>query len=149
MCEAGDDSNHGSSATRDIECLQALSRRIHYGKFVAESKFQDPKYRDKYIELIRAGDRDGIMATLTNEQVEKQLLERLRLKVDVYGQDLSKRDIDNSSANGDSNENGYCLLNGKNNGLRVDAALVVDLYQKYVIPLTKEVELEYSSFSFG
>lgn len=27
----GDDQQYGSSATRDIECLQALSRRIHYG----------------------------------------------------------------------------------------------------------------------
>lgn len=32
LCAAGDDSNYGSSATRDIECLQAISRRIHYGK---------------------------------------------------------------------------------------------------------------------
>jgi chorismate mutase len=24
--------NYGSSATRDVECLQALSKRIHYGK---------------------------------------------------------------------------------------------------------------------
>ena len=32
ICQDRDDSNYGSSATRDIECLQALSRRIHYGK---------------------------------------------------------------------------------------------------------------------
>jgi chorismate mutase len=31
--------NYGSAATCDIACLQALSRRIHFGKFVAESKF--------------------------------------------------------------------------------------------------------------
>jgi hypothetical protein len=27
-----DDGNYGSSATRDVEVLQALSRRIHFGK---------------------------------------------------------------------------------------------------------------------
>lgn len=28
-----DDGNYGSAGTRDIECLQAISRRIHCGKF--------------------------------------------------------------------------------------------------------------------
>ena len=27
-----DDGNYGSAATRDVEVLQALSRRIHYGQ---------------------------------------------------------------------------------------------------------------------
>lgn len=30
--ESEDDGNYGSSATRDVEVLQALSRRIHFGK---------------------------------------------------------------------------------------------------------------------
>ena len=29
---ARDDGNYGSSATRDVEVLQALSRRIHFGE---------------------------------------------------------------------------------------------------------------------
>jgi chorismate mutase len=33
-----DDGNYGSSATRDIEALQLISRRIHFGKFVAEGR---------------------------------------------------------------------------------------------------------------
>jgi chorismate mutase len=36
----GDDGNYGSAATLDVLCLQALSQRIHYGKFVAEAKFR-------------------------------------------------------------------------------------------------------------
>lgn len=36
----GDDFNYGSAATLDVQCLQALSQRIHYGKWVAEAKFQ-------------------------------------------------------------------------------------------------------------
>lgn len=35
-----DDEQYGSSAVCDIAALQALSSRIHYGKFVAEAKFQ-------------------------------------------------------------------------------------------------------------
>lgn len=40
ITEDGDDNNYGSSATNDVLCLQALSKRIHYGKFVAEAKFR-------------------------------------------------------------------------------------------------------------
>jgi hypothetical protein len=36
----GDDGNYGSAATLDVLVLQALSTRIHYGKFVAEAKFR-------------------------------------------------------------------------------------------------------------
>lgn len=32
ICKQGDDKNYGSSATKDIEALQALSKRIHFGK---------------------------------------------------------------------------------------------------------------------
>lgn len=35
----GDDEQHGSTVLADIAVLQALSRRVHYGKFVAESKY--------------------------------------------------------------------------------------------------------------
>ena len=40
ITEPGDDNNYGSSAMGDVLCLQALSKRIHYGKFVAEAKFR-------------------------------------------------------------------------------------------------------------
>ncbi|KAF2967370.1 hypothetical protein GQX73_g6221 [Xylaria multiplex] len=115
------DENYGSSATCDIACLQALSRRIHFGKFVAESKFQsDP---EKYTRLIKAGDRDGIGESITNAAVEKQVLARLRLKAQTYG-------TDPSSAN----------TNGKG---KINADAVESMYRDFVIPITKEVEVEY------
>ncbi|CAM9924924.1 unnamed protein product, partial [Discosporangium mesarthrocarpum] len=40
VCSEGCDEQHGSSVICDINVLQALSRRVHLGKFVAESKFQ-------------------------------------------------------------------------------------------------------------
>lgn len=79
--------NYGSAATCDVNCLQALSRRIHFGKFVAESKFQQETQR--FVDLIKAGDRDGIDAAITNATVEKTVLERLKLKARTYGTDPS------------------------------------------------------------
>jgi chorismate mutase len=53
LCIEGDDEQHGSSVLCDINALQAMSRRIHYGKFVAESKFaSDPEL---YTRLVQTG----------------------------------------------------------------------------------------------
>lgn len=80
-----DKENYGSAASCDVLCVQALSRRIHFGKFVAESKFQQET--DKFVSLIKAEDRDGIDAAITNTTVEQKVLERLRLKAKTYGTD--------------------------------------------------------------
>lgn len=77
--------NYGSSATCDVGCLQALSRRIHFGKFVAESKFQ--KERERFTHLIQTGDYAGIDAAITDAKVEEKVLDRLRLKARTYGTD--------------------------------------------------------------
>jgi chorismate mutase len=114
--------NYGSSATCDIACLQALSRRIHFGKFVAESKFQSET--EKFTQLIKAGDRDGIGEAITNKAVEKTVLERLKLKAQTYGTDPSVGATGAHQAK-----------------INVDA--VVSMYEDFVIPLTKEVEVEY------
>lgn len=79
--------HYGSSATCDVVCLQALSRRIHFGKFVAESKFQQET--ERFVKLIRDEDREGIDEAITNDKVEKKVLERLRLKARTYGTDPS------------------------------------------------------------
>ena len=79
--------NYGSAATCDVACLQALSRRIHFGKFVAESKFQQET--ERFVKLIRDCNRSGIDAAITNAAVEKKVLERLRLKARTYGTDPS------------------------------------------------------------
>lgn len=79
--------NYGSAATCDVACLQALSRRVHFGKFVAESKFQQET--ERFVKLIKAEDRLGIDEAITNAKVEKRVLERLRLKARTYGIDPS------------------------------------------------------------
>ncbi|XP_074381198.1 chorismate mutase 1, chloroplastic-like isoform X2 [Apium graveolens] len=40
LVKEGEDGNYGATAVCDTICLQALSKRIHYGKFVAEAKFR-------------------------------------------------------------------------------------------------------------
>jgi chorismate mutase len=112
--------NYGSTATADILCLQALSRRIHFGKFVAESKFQTE--RERFTKLIQAGDREGIGAAITNEAVEKKVLERLRLKATTYGTDPSE---------------------GSSSAAKINVDAVVAMYRDFVIPITKVVEVEY------
>lgn len=112
--------NYGSSATADVNCLQALSRRIHFGKFVAESKFQsDPQ---TYIALIKAGDRQGIDDAITDARVERKILERLRMKAEMYGADPG---MDAAAPR------------------KVNVDGVVAMYRDHVIPLTKVVEVEY------
>ncbi|KAK3822675.1 MAG: chorismate mutase [Benniella sp.] len=131
ICVPGDDLNYGSSATRDVECLQALSKRIHYGKFIAESKFMNPAEQNEYIRLIKAKDRDGLMELLTNRAVEAALLRRLRRKAMIYGHDIT--------------ENGEIVLDdsAQQQNQKISPDVVVDLYERFVIPLTKEVEVDY------
>ncbi|KAF2121100.1 chorismate mutase [Lophiotrema nucula] len=112
--------NYGSAATCDVACLQALSQRIHFGKFVAEAKFQ--KETERFVQLIKAEDRQGIDEAITNSKVEKKVLERLRLKAKTYGTD--------PDSGGDALS-------------KVNADAVVAMYKDWVIPLTKEVEVEY------
>ncbi|KAI9202240.1 chorismate mutase [Polychytrium aggregatum] len=125
ICVDGDDGNYGSSATKDVEALQILSRRIHMGKYVAEAKFNDPAQHDQYVALIKAQDRDGLMALLTNAAVEERLLRRVEKKAMIYGQE-----IDDS----DKPSTGH---------LRLPLKLVSDLYEEHIIPLTKQVEVDY------
>jgi chorismate mutase len=77
--------DYGSTAVCDVACLQALSRRIHYGKLVAEAKFrEDP---EKYSKMIKEKDVNGLEGAITNKEVERQLLKRLELKARTYGTD--------------------------------------------------------------
>jgi chorismate mutase len=112
--------NYGSAATADVTALQSLSRRIHFGKFVAESKFREKP--EVFVKLIKAADRKGIDEAITNAAVEKKVLERLRQKAEMYGTD----------PNMDAE---------KPRKINVDG--VVAMYRDHVIPLTKVVEVEY------
>jgi chorismate mutase len=94
------------------------------GKFVSESKFsQDPA---TFIPHIQQGDTEALAALITNPEVERRLLIRLRKKAMLYAQDFAS--------------DGEPLPNCTNKG-KIDVDCVVDLYESYIIPLTKEIEV--------
>lgn len=94
----------------------------HLGKFVSESKFiSDPA---AFIPHIQGQNRDALEALITKPEVERRLLQRLRKKATVYAQDLAP--------DGNPNQDGPS---------KIDVDGVVELYEHYIIPLTKEVEV--------
>jgi len=122
--EYEDDGNYGSAATLDVEVLQAISKRVHYGKFVSESKFlSDPA---AFIPHIQTPNREALEGLITKPEVERKLLLRLRKKATIYAQDLA--------ADGSPDQGGA----GK-----IDVDGVVELYEYHIIPLTREVEVDY------
>ncbi|XP_047973094.1 chorismate mutase 2 [Salvia hispanica] len=118
--EGSDDGNYATTAASDLACLQALSRRIHFGKFVAEVKFRDSP--QDYTPAILAKDREGLMALLTFESVEEAIKKRVEKKAMVFGQDVE---------------------NPESGNYKVKPAVVAQLYGEWVMPLTKFVQVEY------
>ncbi len=119
ICIKEDDGNFGSSAVNDIYALQSLSKRIHYGKFVAESKYLTEI--DEYNSLIKSNNKEKIMEKLTDKVVENRLLERVKLKASTYGQEP----------------------NAVNPEYKIKPDVIKSIYADYIIPLTKEVEYLY------
>ncbi|KAK4688571.1 chorismate mutase, partial [Tremellales sp. Uapishka_1] len=124
-----DDGNYGSAATRDVEVLQALSRRIHFGMFVSESKFlSHPKDFIPHI-LASPPNKEALAALITKPEVERRLLVRLANKARVYGCEM------------DGDGRVVEIEDGKKGKIDIDE--VVRLYSDWVIPLTKDVEVDY------
>ena len=119
VCAPDDDQQYGSSAVCDVACLQALSKRIHYGKFVAESKFL--AQRDTFTALIRARDCAGLEHSITDAAVEDRLYRRVERKAATYGQEID----------------------GPPGEHKIKPAVITQLYREWIIPLTKEVEVAY------
>ena len=165
LCEKGDDEQHGSTVLADIAVLQALSRRIHYGKFVAESKYLSSPF--EYQTLVDRGDADGVMALLTNSVVEAQVLRRARLKATTYGTEpilvnSDNDDISTVAAAAASavaaametirhdDEQGHQQHQARiqdrreqQRSVKVDPLVIESVYRDIIIPMTKDVEVAY------
>ncbi len=119
ICTEGDDRQYGSSSVCDVACLQSISQRIHYGKFVAESKRRSrPETLDP---LVAAGDAAGLLAAITDAAVEQAVLERVRKKAATYTGELNAASPDPV----------------------LDPARVVEIYRRWIIPLNKQVQVAY------
>ncbi len=74
-------------------------------------------------------NRPALEALITKPEVERKLLIRLQKKAETYAQDFAS---DGTTQ----------LANGAVNGAsKIDVAGVVELYESFIIPLTKEVEV--------
>jgi len=156
----GDDEQHGSTVVADIAALQALSKRVHFGKFVAESKYRsDP---EGFQKLIDNDDADGVMALLTNSAVEEQVCTRAMLKATTYGREplLSSLPTARDGEEDDTtsiiaaaaaaavvaaleavkqleNED-HKTVKGK-----IDPAIIKSIYRELIIPMTKDIMVTY------
>lgn len=74
------------------------------------------------------------MELLTNRTVEAALLRRLRRKALIYGSDITETGEVVTKEEG--------VVEGSPSR-KIQADVVVDLYERFVIPLTKEVEVDY------
>ena len=137
-----DDGQYGSSASCDIALLQALSKRIHFGKFVAEAKFL--MNRERYSDMIRANDSAGLMRELTKPEVEKRVVERVALKASTYGRDPtadSAAPVDEASRRAETADlSRYKKTKGS---MKIEPDEVGAIYRDYVMPLNKEVQVMY------
>lgn len=79
-----------------------------------------------FIPHIRNPNRAALEALITKPEVEQKLLRRLRKKAATYAQDFA--------ADGEA-------VAASNGSTKIDVDGVVELYESYIIPLTKEVEV--------
>jgi len=130
ICEKGDDGNHGSTSLQDVHVLQTIATRIYLGLFVAESKFRSE--REKATALIKAKDREGLAAFITKPEVEQRNIARVVLKTRTFSQDIS------------SCEAGQLIPSqSDSNTYKLDPEYVGQIFRDFLMPLTREVEIEY------
>ena len=90
---------------------------------MSESKFRDDPAA--FVPHIRARDRAALAALITKPDVERRLLQRLRKKASLYALNFTP---DGEPLSDDATR-------------KIDVDGVVELYEDYIIPLTKEVEV--------
>ncbi|KAL0903579.1 hypothetical protein M5K25_027968 [Dendrobium thyrsiflorum] len=120
------DGNYQQTVASDLICLQALSRRIHSGRFVAEIKFRDSP--QNYTPAIQAKDSETLMKLLTFASVEEAVVKRVFKKAEIFGQNVNL---------------GKNNVKGVESRYKVEPSVASKLYQEWVIPFTKQVEVDY------
>jgi chorismate mutase len=110
--------------SRPVDCPSRLP-----GMFVSESKFRQAPHDFIPHILSKPPNRDALAGLITKPAVEAALLVRLKNKADLFGADLD--------AQGNLKEPEH-----RGEG-RIKTDEVVKLYRDWVIPLTKDVEVDY------
>lgn len=94
--------------------------------FVSESKFRSEPAA--FIPHIHSKNRDALAGLITKPAVEAALLVRLAEKAKVYGQDMDRPGASHQE---------------REKERKIEVEEVVRIYKTFVIPLTKEVEVDY------
>ena len=76
------------------------------------------------------------MALLTDVKVEQKVVERVHLKAQTFGQDIQTPDGPAAAAPCSSSPNGKPHF-------KVQPRVLADMYDKLVMPLTKDVQVAY------
>lgn len=97
------------------------------GKFVSESKFRSNPAA--FIPHIESRNTAALDALITKPAVERALLTRLGKKASIYGPEISL-----SSGGGEAQQG---------EKWKIDVESVNELYESWIIPLTKEVEVRF------
>lgn len=141
LTKPGDDGNYGSAALGDVAALQALSKRVHYGKFVAEAKYQASP--EEYRALAAARDEEGIMRLLTDAAVEDAVVARVRAKAAAFGREVRNSSSGGGGGGGMASAKGDAEAEEEDTPLKVDPDAVAAFYRGFVLPLTKDVQVQY------
>jgi chorismate mutase len=119
MCQAGDDGQYGSSSINDVNLLQAIAKRVHYGKFVAECKYRERP--EAFCAAAANDDRETLMELITNPTVEVKVLNRVENKTRLFSAEL------------DTLSGVYCIT----------PEISRSIYRQWIIPLNKQVQIDY------
>eukprot|EP00879_Flechtneria_rotunda_P023277 GHRR01024620.1.p2 GENE.GHRR01024620.1~~GHRR01024620.1.p2 ORF type:complete len:145 (+),score=40.43 GHRR01024620.1:108-542(+) len=82
---------------------------------------------EEYTALIKAQDTAGLMDLLTDVEVEQMVIERVRLKAATFGQDINPGLQQRQAA-------------GR---FKIQPDVLASMYDEMIMPLTKEVQVEY------
>ena len=119
ICMDGLDFEFRSSAVLDVNALSAISKRIHFGIFIAESKFLSDQ--TEYSKAVKKRDTLVLMEMLTNKKAEEEIYQRVVNKASFYG----------------CNDKSGPFIH------IVNPEIIADIYRDWIIPLTKNVEIQY------
>lgn len=97
-----------------------------------------------FIPHILKPNREALEALITKPEVERKLLLRLQKKATTYAQDFGPEGEPTTNGNGTAKGGGKLSASAK-----IDVDGVVDLYESYIIPLTKEVEVRFLHGTIG
>lgn len=113
---------------------------------MSESKFRS--HPSAFIPHIRNPNRAALEALIVKPEVERALLARIRKKATIYARELDMRgepvDASSDQANVEGTPRGDhagAETIVKSGRFKIDIDAVEHLYSKYLIPLTKEVEV--------